>query len=73
MPPFGSMLNDTEIADIVNHERTSCGNQAKQVTADDVKARRAAGGGAKPSRQSGRVATSHPPGAVRRPPSFGRG
>jgi nitrite reductase (NO-forming) len=48
MPPFGSMLNDTEIADIVNHERTSWGNQAKQVTADDVKARRAAGGGAKP-------------------------
>ncbi|HJP97300.1 MAG TPA: multicopper oxidase domain-containing protein, partial [Rhodanobacteraceae bacterium] len=48
MPPFGSLLSDTEIADIANHERTSWGNQAKQVTADDVKARRAAGGGAKP-------------------------
>jgi nitrite reductase (NO-forming) len=48
MPPFGSLLNDTEIADIANHERTSWGNQAKQVTADDVKARRTAGGGAKP-------------------------
>ncbi|MGH8214575.1 MAG: c-type cytochrome, partial [Rhodanobacteraceae bacterium] len=43
MPPFGSLLSDTEIANIANHERTSWGNQAKQVTADDVKARRAAG------------------------------
>jgi nitrite reductase (NO-forming) len=48
MPPFGSMLNDAEIANIANHERTSWGNQAKLVTADDVKARRTAGGGAKP-------------------------
>ncbi|MGH8190964.1 MAG: multicopper oxidase domain-containing protein [Rhodanobacteraceae bacterium] len=48
MPEFGSMLNDTEIADIANHERTSWGNQAKPVTADDVKARRAAGPGSKP-------------------------
>jgi nitrite reductase (NO-forming) len=42
------MLNDAEIANIANHERTSWGNQAKLVTADDVKARRTAGGGAKP-------------------------
>ncbi|HJU26186.1 MAG TPA: multicopper oxidase domain-containing protein [Rhodanobacteraceae bacterium] len=48
MPPFGSLLNDAEIANIVNHERTSWGNQAKQVTPDDVKARRAAGAGSKP-------------------------
>ncbi|HEU0276739.1 MAG TPA: multicopper oxidase domain-containing protein [Rhodanobacteraceae bacterium] len=43
MPPFGGSLNDAEIADITNHERTSCGNQSKQVTADDVKAIRAKG------------------------------
>jgi nitrite reductase (NO-forming) len=43
MPPFGSLLTDAEIADIANHERTSWGNQAKHVTAEDVKARRAAG------------------------------
>ena len=48
MPPFGSLLSDTEIANIANHERTSWGNQAKQVTPDDVKARRAAGAGSKP-------------------------
>src|SRR5699024_5426564 len=39
MPPF-SRLSDWEIADIVNHERTSWGNEAKQVTPDDVKALR---------------------------------
>lgn len=45
MPPFSGTLNDAEIADIINHERTSWGNQAKQVTADQVKAERAKGPG----------------------------
>ena len=42
MPPFASTLNDADIADIVNHERTSWGNAGKPVTADDVKKLRAA-------------------------------
>jgi nitrite reductase (NO-forming) len=45
MPPFAGTLNDAEIADIINHERTSWGNQAKQVTADQVKVERAKGPG----------------------------
>jgi nitrite reductase (NO-forming) len=36
MPAFGAMLKDADIADIINHERTSWGNQGKQVTADQV-------------------------------------
>lgn len=40
MPPFASTLNDADIADIANHERTSWGNQGKLVTADQVKALR---------------------------------
>jgi len=43
MPPFADVLNDSDIADIANHERTSWGNQAKLVTADQVKAARAGG------------------------------
>jgi nitrite reductase (NO-forming) len=43
MPPFAATLNDADIADIINHERSSWGNQAKPVTADQVKAARAAG------------------------------
>ena len=42
MPPFAASLNDADIADIANHERVSWGHQAKQVTADQVKAARAA-------------------------------
>jgi nitrite reductase (NO-forming) len=38
MPPFEASLNDADIADIANHERTSWGNQGKPVTADQVKA-----------------------------------
>jgi nitrite reductase (NO-forming) len=41
MPSFANALNDAKIADIINHERTSWGNQGKPVTADDVKAARA--------------------------------
>ncbi|HEX7381350.1 MAG TPA: multicopper oxidase domain-containing protein [Nevskiaceae bacterium] len=43
MPPFGDKLNDSEIANIVNHERSSWGNQAKQVTPQQVAKLRAAG------------------------------
>jgi nitrite reductase (NO-forming) len=41
MTPFGSQLNDAEIADIINHERSSWGNQSKQITAEEVRALRA--------------------------------
>jgi nitrite reductase (NO-forming) len=43
MPAFGSRLSNAEIANIVNHERSSWGNHAKPVTADQVKALRSAG------------------------------
>lgn len=43
MPPFADALNDSDIADIANHERTSWGNQTKLVTADQVKAARTGG------------------------------
>ncbi|MBQ4856047.1 multicopper oxidase domain-containing protein [Rhodanobacter sp. B2A1Ga4] len=38
MPPFAAALNDADIADIANHERSSWGNQGKPVTAEQVKA-----------------------------------
>lgn len=38
MPPFGDQLTDEEIAAIMNHERTSWGNNSKTVTAEQVKA-----------------------------------
>lgn len=43
MPPFAATLNDADIADIANHERTSWGHKAKLVTAEQVEAVRAAG------------------------------
>lgn len=43
MPPWGDRFTDSEIADIVNHERTSWGNSAPRVTDDDVAAVRGAG------------------------------
>jgi len=36
MPPFSERLSDEEVAAIVNHERTSWGNNAPTVTAEDV-------------------------------------
>ncbi len=50
MPPF-ARLSDTEIADIINHERSSWGNQSKHVTATDVKKVRNAGTGASNGQQ----------------------
>lgn len=40
MPAFGTILNDADIAAVVNHERTSWGNSAPLVTAADVAALR---------------------------------
>jgi cytochrome c oxidase cbb3-type subunit 2 len=43
MPPFADQLSDTDIANIVNYERSSWGNHAKPATAADVAAVRAKG------------------------------
>lgn len=43
MPAFGSRFSNEEIAAIVNHERTSWGNEAPTVTANDIAKPRAAG------------------------------
>jgi nitrite reductase (NO-forming) len=43
MPAFAATLNDTDIADIANYERSSWGNQGAPVTAEQVKAARAKG------------------------------
>lgn len=36
MPPFSEQLSDEEVAAIINHERTSWGNDAPTVTANEV-------------------------------------
>lgn len=43
MPAFAAQLGDAEIADIVNHERSSWGNHGASVTAAQVAAERAKG------------------------------
>ncbi|HEX6982608.1 MAG TPA: cytochrome c [Balneolaceae bacterium] len=43
MPPFAEQLSDEEVAAIINHERTSWGNNAPTVTAEDVAKVRAEG------------------------------
>lgn len=40
MPPFGAILDDADIAAVVNHERTQWGNDAPLVSADGVAALR---------------------------------
>ncbi len=40
MPPFGSILNDVEIAAAINHERVSWGNDGGIIEPDDVAAMR---------------------------------
>jgi cytochrome c oxidase cbb3-type subunit II len=40
MPPFASVLSDTEIADIIDFERSSWGNHGKPVTPAQVTAAR---------------------------------
>jgi mono/diheme cytochrome c family protein len=40
MPAFGSILNDADIADIIDYERSSWGNHGKLVTAAQVAAER---------------------------------
>jgi cytochrome c oxidase cbb3-type subunit 2 len=44
MPGFADQFDDDQVAAIVNHERTSWGNDAPTVTAEDVSARRETGG-----------------------------
>jgi mono/diheme cytochrome c family protein len=41
MPTFGTQLGDAEIAAVLSHVRTSFGNSAGKVTADEVKQERA--------------------------------
>ena len=41
MPPFGIALSDRQVADIIDHERTSWGNHAPLATAREVAAVRA--------------------------------
>jgi cytochrome c oxidase cbb3-type subunit 2 len=41
MPAFGGTLSDADIANIINYERSSWGNQGKPVTAEQVAAERA--------------------------------
>lgn len=41
MPPFAGSLNDIDIADIIDYERSSWGNHGKPVTAAEVAAQRA--------------------------------
>ncbi len=43
MPPFSEQLSDEEVAAIINHERTSWGNDAPTVTAEEVQKVRAKG------------------------------
>ena len=41
MPAFGNLLNDQQVADVVNYVRTNFGNKYKdKVKPDDVKAQR---------------------------------
>jgi len=40
MPPFAEAINDQQIADIVDHERSSWGNKAPLITAKDVAGQR---------------------------------
>jgi mono/diheme cytochrome c family protein len=42
MPAFGATLSDAEIAAVASHVRASFGNKAPALTADDIKAQRAA-------------------------------
>lgn len=42
MPPFGDQLSDAEIAAVISYERSSFGNHAPAITAQQVKTVRAA-------------------------------
>jgi cytochrome c oxidase cbb3-type subunit 2 len=37
MPPFASQLNDAEVAAVASYARSSWGNDASEITAEDVK------------------------------------
>jgi mono/diheme cytochrome c family protein len=40
MPPFGTALNDAEIADVLTYVRNSFGNKAGEISVDQVKSLR---------------------------------
>jgi cytochrome c oxidase cbb3-type subunit 2 len=40
MPPFGNILSNIDIADIIDFERSSWGNHGKQVTAAQIASQR---------------------------------
>jgi cytochrome c oxidase cbb3-type subunit 2 len=40
IPPVGSFLNDADIADIIDYQRSAWGNHGKLVTAAQVAAQR---------------------------------
>jgi len=41
MPPFADVINDQQISDIIDHERSSWGNHGKLISAKDVATQRA--------------------------------
>jgi mono/diheme cytochrome c family protein len=43
MPAFGNALSDTDVANIINYERSSWGNKGKPVIATEVAAERTRG------------------------------
>jgi cytochrome c oxidase cbb3-type subunit 2 len=43
MPAWKDQLTDEEVAAVINYERTSWGNNANLINADDVKKVRSAG------------------------------
>jgi mono/diheme cytochrome c family protein len=49
MPPMGAALSDDKLAAVLTYIRSSWGNQSSAVSADEVKAVRAASGGGGPS------------------------
>ena len=52
MPPFGASLTDSDIADLLTYVRSSWGNRATAVSAEQVKALRGAIGESEPVPQS---------------------
>jgi mono/diheme cytochrome c family protein len=59
MAPMGAALSDADLAAVLTYIRSSWGNQAGEVTADDIKAVRA-GLGARPQAMTGEMLKSLP-------------
>ena len=43
MPPFGTQLNDQQVADLIDYERSAWGNHGRPVSTHEVAAVRALG------------------------------